>query len=171
MVIVMSDSKSQGPETHEEPSGSTRITPFRTFCWGVLHAIGMFDPDKLTLEERIDCGDEKAWFGSGEIVMAGMLALTITVPAGYWFASRTELPLAFIGAAVLFLMLFVFLPKLIRKAMDADTEVVLIAFGKNEQAKKVFWTVFLTMAGLVLAQIADPVMVEKVIGILAGAGT
>ena len=31
------------------------------------------------------------------------------------------------------------------------------AFGKNEQVKKVFWTLFVAMAGLVLAQVVDPV--------------
>ena len=25
----------------------------RTFCWGVLHAIGMFDPAGLTNEEKV----------------------------------------------------------------------------------------------------------------------
>lgn len=40
--------------------------------------------------------------------MAGVLAGIIAVPAGIWFAGRTELSLAFIGAAVLFLPLFVF---------------------------------------------------------------
>ena len=66
------------------------------------------------------------------------LALTvilffIAVPAFCWFAGMTALPLAVIGAAVLFLPLFVFLPKLIRYAMKADTDTVLEAFGKNGQ--------------------------------------
>jgi len=64
---------------------------------------------------------------------------------------------------LLFLALFVFLPKLIRYAMQADTEMVIIAFGRNEQARKVFWTVFLALAGLVLAQVAEPGVVEKII--------
>lgn len=144
------------------------IHPLRTFCWGVLHAIGMFDMDSLTLEERLDCGEETAWFSLGEVVMAGVLAACIAVPAGFWFATRTELPLAFIGAAVLFLPLFVFLPKLIRQAMNVETETVLIAFGKNEQVRKVFWTLFIATAGLVLAQIVDPVAAQKILGILAG---
>ena len=74
--------------------------------------------------------------------MAALLAATIAVPAGAWFAGITALPLAFIGAGVLFLPLFVFLPKLIRLAMKADTEAVLEAFGKNEQTRKVFWALF-----------------------------
>ena len=58
-------------------------------------------------------------------------------------AGRTELSLAFIGAAVLFLPLFVFLPKLIQRAMKADTAAAIEAFRKNEQVKKVFWTLFI----------------------------
>ena len=46
---------------------------------------------------------------------------------------------------------YVFMPKLIQRAMKADTDAVIEAFGKNEQVKKVFWTLFVAMAGLVLA--------------------
>jgi hypothetical protein len=146
------------------------ITPLRTFCWGILHALGMFDLENLTLEERLDCADERAWFSLGEALMAGILAACIAVPAGLWFAGRADPLLAFIGTAILFLPLFIFLPKLIRHAMGADTDAVLDTFGKNEQVKKIFWTLFIAMAGLVLAQIADPVLAEKFIAILAGAG-
>jgi len=68
-------------------------------------------------------------------------------------AGRTELSLAFIGAAVLFLPLFVFLPKLIQRAMKADTAAAIEAFRKNEQVKKVFWTFFISMVGLVLTRV------------------
>jgi hypothetical protein len=37
--------------------------------------------------------------------------------------------------------------------MKADTDAVIDAFGKNEQIKKVFWTLFVAMAGLVMARI------------------
>ena len=144
------------------------ISPLRTFCWGVLHALGMFGMEDLTNEEKLDCADEKAWFSLGETIMAGMLAATIAAPAGFWFATRTDPALAIIGAAVLYLPLFIFLPKLIRQAMKVDTDAVLCAFGKNDKVKKVFWTIFITLAGLVLAQIADPVLVQNVVGILAG---
>ncbi len=40
--------------------------------------------------------------------------------------------------------------------MKADGDVVIEAFGKNEQVKKVFWTFFIPMAGLVLARVVDP---------------
>ena len=85
----------------------------------------------------------------------------------YWLDGS---PLAFIGAAVLFLPLFVFLPKLIQKAMKADTDAAIKAFGKNEQVRKVFWAVFVAMAGLVLARVADPAMARQIIGVITGMG-
>ncbi|MDD1686106.1 hypothetical protein [Methanoregula sp.] len=111
--------------------------PLRTFCWGVLHAIGMFDPAEQLTDADMQAG-YRTWFGLGEVFMACLLAGTIAVPAGVWFAGRTELSLAFIGAGVLFLPLFIFLPRLVRYAMKADTDAVLDAFGRNEQTKKVF---------------------------------
>jgi hypothetical protein len=36
--------------------------------------------------------------------------------------------------------------------MKTDADAVIDAFGKNEQVKKVFWTLFVAMAGLVLAR-------------------
>jgi hypothetical protein len=47
---------------------------------------------------------------------------------------------------------------------------VLEAFGRNEQTKKVFWALFLALAGLVLAEIADPAAAQKITEILAGMG-
>jgi hypothetical protein len=66
--------------------------------------------------------------------------------------------------------LFVFLPKLIRRAMKADADAAIEAFGKNEQVKKVFWTVFIGMAGLVLARVVDPVTAQAFLGAIAGMG-
>ena len=141
----------------------------RTFCWGVLHAIGMFDPSALTNEEKAeDTAEFRTWFCLGETCMAALLAANIAVPAFFWFAGITALPLAFIGAAVLFLPLFVFLPRLIRYAMKADTDAVLDAFGKNEQTRKVFWALFTATAGLVLAQVVDPVTADSIAGMIAG---
>jgi hypothetical protein len=141
----------------------------RTFCWGVLHAIGMFDPAELTNGEKPqDMAEFRTWFCLGETCMAALLAANIAVPAGIWFAGLTVLPLAFIGAAVLFLPLFVFLPRLIRSAMKADTDTVLEAFGKNEHMKKVFWALFAATAGLVLAQVVDPKAAQDIAGMIAG---
>jgi hypothetical protein len=43
-------------------------------------------------------------------------------------------------------------------------------FGKNEKTKKVFWTRFASMAGLVLAWILDPVTALQVVGVITGMG-
>ena len=141
----------------------------RTFWYGVLHAIGAFDLSGLTDAEKEDVAGRRTWFWFGEVSVAGALAAIIAVPAGIWFAGRTELPLAFIGAAVLFLPLFVFLPKLIQRGMKADTDAAIDAFGKNEQVKKVFWALFVAMAGLVLAQVLDPATAQQIVGIITSA--
>jgi hypothetical protein len=143
------------------------LAPMRALCWGILHAIGMFDPNELTNVGKDPAG-ERTWFCLGETGMAALLAGNIAVPAGFWFAGITALPLAVIGGAVIFLPLFVFLPRLIRYAMKADVDAVLDAFGKNGQVQKVFWTFFLATAGLVLAQVLDPAAAEKIVGMLAG---
>lgn len=52
--------------------------------------------------------------------------------------------------------------------MKADTEAVIAAFGKNEHVKKVFWAVFVAMAGVVLAQVMEPAMARQIFEILAG---
>ena len=57
---------------------------------------------------------KKHYFWFGEVMMASNLAGSIAVPAGIWFAGQTEISLPFIGAAVLFLPLFVFMPKLMQ---------------------------------------------------------
>ena len=68
----------------------------------------------------------------------------------------------------MFLPLFVFLPKLIQKAMKVDADAVFGAFGKNEHVKKVFWTLFVAMAGLVLARVVDPGTAQQVVGLITG---
>ncbi len=108
--------------------------------YGMLNTLGIFDVSTLTDAEKVNYAQKKHYFWFGEVGMAGILAGSIAVPAGIWFAGQTEISLAFIGAAVLFLPLFVFMPKLIQRGMKADTDAVIDAFGKNEQVKKVFWT-------------------------------
>ena len=141
--------------------------PVRAFWWGVLHSIAMFEPAQVETGEIVS-SDYRSWFGLGEVCMAGLLAGIIAIPAGCWFAGRTELPLAFIGMAVVFLPIFVFLPRLIRYATVADTEAVLEAFCKNEHIQSVFWTLFVAMAGLVLMQVLDPAAAREIVGILTG---
>jgi len=138
--------------------------------YGLLNTLGVFDVSTLTSAENVNYAEKKHYFWFGEVGMAGILAGSIAVPAGCWFAVQTEISLAFIGAAILFLPLFVFIPKLIQCAMKTNAEAVIDAFGKNEQVKKVFWTLFVAMAGLVLARVVDPVTARQVVGIITGFG-
>jgi hypothetical protein len=64
----------------------------------------------------------------------------------------------------------VFLPKVMHQAMKADADAAIEAFGKNEQVKRVFWTLFLAMAGLVLARVVDPLTAQQVVGMITGMG-
>ena len=153
------------PQGTPDGMNASSLTAFR--C-GLLYATGAFDIADLSGEERAGIAEKKSWFWLGEAVMSAFLAGIIAVPAGCWFAMRTELPLAVIGAAVLFLPLFVFLPKLIRQVMSVDTAAAIEAFGKNEHLRKVFWTLFLALTGLVLARIVDPATAQQVLGVLAG---
>jgi len=138
--------------------------------YGMLNTLGIFKLPELTDIERLTYTDKRHYFWFGEVGMAAILAGVFAVPLGIFMAGRTEISLAFIGAAVLFLPLFVFLPKLIQQAMKADTDAAIEAFGKNEQVKKVFWTLFISMAGLVLAQVLDPATAQQIVGIITGMG-
>ena len=141
-----------------------------TVWYGMLNTLGIFDLSTLTDAENVNYTQEKHYFWFREVGMASILAGSIAVPAGIYLAGLAEITLAFIGAAVLFLPLFVFMPKLIQCAMKADANVVIETFGKNELVKKLFWILFIAMAGLVLARVVDPVTTQQVIGIIAGKG-
>ena len=138
--------------------------------YGMLNTLGIFELPELTDIERLTYAEKRHYFWFGEVGMAAILAGVFAVPLGIFMAGRTDISLAFIGAAVLFLPLFVFLPKLIQQAMKADTDAAIEAFGKNEQVKKVFWTLFISMAGLVLAQVLDPVTAQQIVGMITGIG-
>lgn len=136
--------------------------------YGMLNVIGIFRIEELTALEKANYAEKRHYFWFGEVGMAAILAGIFAVPAGCFLAGRTEIPLAFTGAAMIFLPLFVFLPKIIRQAMMADTDSVIDAFGKNEHVKKVFWAIFAALAGLVLAQVLDPATAQQVVGIITG---
>jgi hypothetical protein len=136
----------------------------------MLNTIGIFDLSALTDIERLTYAEKRHYFWFGEVEMAAVLAGMIAVPLGIIMAGRTEISLTFVGAAVLFLPLFVFLPKLIQRAMKADTDAAIEAFGKNEQVKKVFWTFFISMAGLVLGRVVDPATAQQIVGLITGMG-
>ena len=135
--------------------------------YGMLNTLGIFDLSALTNEERLNYSDKRHYFWFGEVGMAAMLAGVFVVPIGIFLAGRTEISLAFISAAILFLPLFVFLPKLIQWAMKADMNGGIDLFGKNEQVKKVFWSLFVVMTGLMLAKVLDPASVQQVIGVIS----
>lgn len=138
--------------------------------YGMLNTLGIFDGAALSPAERVQYAEKKHYFWFGEVGMAAALAAAFAVPPGIFLAGMTEITLAFIGAAVTFLPLFLFLPKVIQRGMKADTEAVIDAFGKNEQVKKVFWAMFVAMAGLVMARVVDPVTARQVVGIITGMG-
>ena len=138
--------------------------------YGMLNTLGIFDLSALTNEERLNYSDKRHYFWFGEVGMASMLAGVFAVPVGIFLAGRAEITLAFTGAAVLFLPLFVFLPKILQQAMKADADAAIEAFGKNEQVKRVFWTLFIVMIGLVLTRVVDPVTAQQVVGVIMGMG-
>ena len=138
--------------------------------YGMLNTLGVFDLSALTNEERLNYSDKRHYFWFGEVGMASMLAGVFAIPVGIFLAGRAEITLAFTGAAVLFLPLFVFLPKIMQQAMKADADAAIEAFGKNEQVKRVFWTLFVVMAGLVLTRVVDPVTAQLVVRVIAGMG-
>jgi hypothetical protein len=137
--------------------------------YGMLSVLGIFDLAELGDAEKENYRMKRHYFWFGEVGLAAVLAGIFAVPFGIFLAGRAEITLAIIGAAVLFLPLFVFLPKLIQKAMKADMDMVIGTFGKNEHVKKVFWTFFISMAGLVLARVVDPVTAQQVVGIITSA--
>ena len=136
--------------------------------YGMLSTLGIFDITELTALEKANYAEKRHYFWFGEVGMAAFLAGTFAVPVGIYLAGKAEITIAFIGAAVLFLPLFVFLPKLIRRAMKADADAAIDAFGRNEQVKKVFWALFTGLAGIVLAQVLDPETAKQIITMIAG---
>ena len=137
--------------------------------YGMLNILGIFDLSVLTDAERENYAEKRHYFWFGEVGMAAMMAGVFAIPLGIFLAGRAEITLAFIGAAVLFLPLFVFLPKLIQRAMKADADAAIEAFGKNEHVRKIFWTVFVAMAGLVLARVLDPGTAQQIITLITSA--
>ena len=138
--------------------------------YGILYAIGTFDVASLADEEKENFARKKHYFWFGEVGMASVLSGAFAIPAGIFLAGRAEITLAFIGAAAIFLPLFVFLPKTIRLAMRTNPDSAIGAFGKNEHLRKVFWTVFAAMAGLVVTRVLDPVTAQAVVRIITGTG-
>jgi hypothetical protein len=138
--------------------------------YGMLNTLGIFAVASLTPAEVANYAEKRHYFWFGEVATAAVLAGAFAIPFGIFLTGRAETTLAFIGAAVLFLPLFVFLPKVIQRGMKVDPGVVIEAFGKNEQVKKVFWTVFIATGGLVMARVIDPETARQIMGIITGMG-
>jgi hypothetical protein len=101
-----------------------------TVWYGMLNTFGIFDLSVLMDAERVNYTQKKKhYFWFGEVGMVAMIAGVFAVPLGIFLAGRAEITLAFIGAVVLFLPLFVFMPKLIQQAMKADADAAIEAFG------------------------------------------
>jgi len=90
--------------------------------------------------------------------------------AGIYLVGWTDITLAFILAMIVFMPLFVFLPKLIQWGMQADAQAVVDAFGKNEQVMKVIWALVIAMTGLVITKVLDPSMAQEVVGVMTTGG-
>jgi hypothetical protein len=138
--------------------------------YGMLSTVGIFDPAVLSNSEQESYAERRHYFWFGEVMSAAVLAGIFAVPAGMILDAGAGTVPAFTGAAMIFLLLFIFLPKLIRQAMKTDTETILNVFGKNEQFRKVFWTVFMALAGLILAQVVDPATAQEILRLLTGTG-
>ena len=136
--------------------------------YGMLNTIGIFNLGALNDGERANYALKKHYFWFGEVGMASILAGIIAVPVGIFLAGQTEITLAFTGSALLFLALFVFLPKIIRKEMGTETDAAIDAFGKNEHVKKIFWSVFVAVAGLAITRVFDPVVAQQLVQIISG---
>jgi len=54
--------------------------------------------------------------------------------------------------------------------MIPDADAVIEAFGKNEQIKKMSWTVFVAMVGLMPEGGVDPVTAQQSAGMITGRG-
>jgi hypothetical protein len=139
--------------------------------YGMLNTMGIFDITALNELEKANYAEKKHYFWFGEVAMASILAGTVAIPLGFWLAEKADTTLAFTGASLIFLVLFVFLPKIVRYGMREDADAAIEAFGKNEHVRKVFWSVFVAVAGIVMARVLDPGTVQQILGLITGMGT
>ncbi|HXX55741.1 MAG TPA: hypothetical protein VEI81_06580 [Methanoregula sp.] len=172
-VLFLGLTVQQNPKVEKNPEGffdCIIADPEETHAvwYGMLNTIGMFDFSALNELEKANYAEKKHYFWFGEVMMAIILAGIVAVPLGMYLAEKAEPTLAFTGAALLFLALFIFLPKIVQKGMGENVDAIIEAFGKNEHVKKIFWSVFVVLAGLVLARVLDPSTAQQVIAIITG---
>ena len=146
--------------------------PYHTHAiwYAMMNALGIFRIDRLAPEDLEIYTQQPHYFWLGEVRMSAILAGTFAVPMGIFLAGRTGIALAFILAMIVFMPLFVFLPKLIQRGMQADAQAVVEAFGKNEQVMKVIWALVIAMTGLGITKVLDPGMAHQVVGVLTSGG-
>ena len=115
--------------------------PYHTHAiwYWMMNALGIFRIDRLVPEDLEIYTKQPHYFWPGEVGMAAILAGMFAVPAGIYLAGRTGISLTFIVAMIVFMPLFVFLPKLIQQGMQVDALAVVDAFGKNAQVMTVIW--------------------------------
>ena len=53
--------------------------------------------------------------------------------------------------------------------MQADAQVGVYAFGKNEHVMRVIWMLSIAIAGLVVTKVLDPAAAQQVVGVLTTA--
>jgi hypothetical protein len=54
--------------------------------YGMLNMLGIFDVSTLTDAKNVNDAQKKHYFCFGEVEMASILAASIAIPAGIWFA-------------------------------------------------------------------------------------
>ena len=91
--------------------------PYHTHAiwYGMMNTLGIFRMDRLVPEDLAVYTRQPHYIWLGEGGMAAVLAGVFVMPAGCYLAGRTGIALAFIVAMVVFMPLFVFLPKLIQR--------------------------------------------------------
>jgi len=145
--------------------------PYHTHAiwYGMMNTLGIFRMDRLVPEDLAVYIRQPHYFWLGEVEMAAVLAGVFAIPTGIYIAGRTGIVLAFIIAMIVFMPLFVFLPKLIQRGILADADAVVEEFGKNEHVIRVIWALSIAIVGLVLTKVLDPAAAQQVIGTITTA--
>jgi hypothetical protein len=136
----------------------------------MLNTLGIFVVSMLSDAEIVNYTQEKHYFWFGEVMMASNLAGALQFLLGSGLRERPRSPWHLLGLRYCSYLSSSLCLKLVQCAMKADADAVIDAFGKNEQVKKVFWSLFVAMAGLVPARVVDPVTAQQVVGQIAGMG-
>ena len=91
----------------------------------MLNTLGIFDISVLTDIERLTYAEKRHYFWLERWGWPRCWPVCLRFRSESFIAGRTEITLAFISGAVLFLPFFVFLPKLMQQAMKTDVDAVI----------------------------------------------